>query len=447
MDARALEAIQARLAEAERNYCARHPASAERHAEAARHLPGGNTRTVLHYPPFPLTWASGRDNRLVDLDGHEFVDLLGEFSAGLYGHSEPVIQAAMKQAIDDGLVLGGPNRYEARLAAAIKERFPSIELIRFTNSGTEANLIAFSLARALSGRPRILVFDGAYHGGVFDFGPAKSRLGLPVEWLIGEFNDIETTCELIDSNSASLAAVVVEPVMGRGCLPASNGFLGALREASASAGAILIFDEVMTSRLSPSGMQGVANVRPDLTTFGKYLGGGASFGALGGRRDLMQRFDPSSPDGFAHAGTFNNNVLSMAAGWAGLTKVFTPQACARVNTLGDRLRAALNAAATARQGPLRATGFGSLVGLHFTTRGAPTRPREAYSPDPQSEQAQTAVKALFHLEMLARGYFFSRRGYIALPLPTTAADCDGFVAAVDDFLARNGRDIAALLPC
>ena len=445
MDPRALEALAARLADAERRYRTRNPSSAERHASAVRHLPGGNTRTVLHYAPFPLTWASGRGNRLVDLDGHEYVDLLGEFSAGLYGHSEPVIQAAMKQAIDDGLVLGGPNRYEARLAEAIKARFPSIDLIRFTNSGTEANLVAFSLVRAITARPRILVFDGAYHGGVFDFGPAKARLGLPLDWLIGEFNDVDATRALIRTNAAALAAVVVEPLIGRGCLPADSGFLRMLREESTAAGALLVFDEVMTSRLSPSGMQGLAGITPDLTTLGKYLGGGASFGAIGGRRDLMQRFDPSHADALMHAGTFNNNVLSMAAGSAGLTQVFTPEACVRVNALGDRLREQLNVAASARQAPFRATGIGSLVGLHFTGRHAPSRPQDTYPTDAASERAQTIVKALFHLDMIERGYFFSRRGYIALSLPTTDDDCAGFVAAVDQFLAAHGRDVRAAL--
>ena len=142
--------------EVEATYRALHPNSARRHASAARHMPGGNTRSVLHYSPFPLTWAGGAGSRLRDADGLDYLDLLGEYSAGLYGHSNPIIQSALKQAIDGGMVLGGPNLYEARLAEAIRARFPSIDLIRFTNSGTEANLLALSAVRALTrGRSRV----------------------------------------------------------------------------------------------------------------------------------------------------------------------------------------------------------------------------------------------------------------------------------------------------
>ncbi len=307
------EDLAGALAAAESHYRARHPNSARRHAGATAHLPGGNTRTVLHYRPFPLTFARGHGNRLTDIDGLEYLDLLGEYSAGLYGHSNPIIHAAMHQALDDGLVLGGPNVYEARLADAICARFPSLDLVRFTNSGTEANLMALSVARAVAPkRPRVMVFDGAYHGGVFYFRRGGALLNAPFDWLLGEYNDIRGTRELLREQGESIAAVIVEPLLGGGCIVGSAEFLRMLREECTASGIILIFDEVMTSRLSPAGRQGLLAIRPDLTTFGKYLGGGASFGAFGGRRDLMQRLDPAQPHAFSHAGTFNNNVLSMA---------------------------------------------------------------------------------------------------------------------------------------
>src|SRR5437867_1485319 len=169
------------LMEAETRYRDRHPASAARHDKAAQYMPGGNTRTVLHYSPFPLAWAGGKGNRLIDVDGLEYVDLLGEYTAGLYGHSDPIIQAAQRKAIDEGTVLGGPNQYEAQLAAAICARFPSVELIRFTNSGTEANLLAISAARALKpDRPRVMAFEHGYHGGVFYFSGGHDQLNYPI---------------------------------------------------------------------------------------------------------------------------------------------------------------------------------------------------------------------------------------------------------------------------
>lgn len=431
------------LAEVETRYRERHSHSARRHEYATRHMPGGNTRTVLHYSPFPLTFASGRGNRLTDVDGFEYLDLLGEYSAGLYGHTHPIIQAAMKRAIEDGLTLGGPNLYEARLAEAIRTRFASIELIRFTNSGTEANLMALSAVRALRpARPRVLVFDGGYHGGVFYFRHGGSRLNVPFDWLIGDYNDIEGTRALLRSHAGAVAAVMVEPMLGGGCIPGTREFLGMLREECTAQGSFLIFDEVMTSRLSPAGLQGLLDIKPDMTTLGKYLGGGASCGAFGGRRELMERFDPDAADAFEHAGTFNNNVLSMAAGLAGLTEVFTAPEVQRINALGDRLRERLNGVASAHRAPFQATGLGSLIGLHF---GSAMVQRQA-DPDAvqgDAERAKTAVETLFHLEMLERGYYFGRRGYIALSLPTTESDCNGLVEAVGDFFAVRGALIGS----
>lgn len=420
------------LANAEKRYRARHPNSASRHAYAAAHMPGGNTRTVLHYSPFPLTWAGGKGNRLTDVDGLEYLDLLGEYSAGLYGHSDPIVHAAVRAALDAGLALGGPNLYEARLAEAIRARFASMDLVRFTNSGTEANLLALSTARALRpGRPRVMAFDGAYHGGVFQFRHGGSQLNVPFDWLIGEYNEIEATRALLRAHARTLGAVIVEPMLGGRCIAGTAEFLTMLRAECSAHDIILVFDEVMTSRLGPAGVQGLLGIAPDLTTLGKYLGGGAPFGAFGGRRAIMERFDPARPDSLNHAGTFNNNVLSMAAGLAGLTQVFTPAAANRINALGDRLRDRLNHMAHARAARFEATGRGSLVGLRFGN-GPADRAQSRASGD--ESDAQRQLEALFHLDMLERGYYFGRRGYVALSLPTTEADCDGFSDAVDDFL-------------
>ena len=314
--------LAAAVAEAEARYVAANPRSAERHRRATDSMPGGNTRTVLHYSPFPLTLAGGEGCRVRDLDGHGYTDFLGEYTAGLYGHSQPVIQAAIKKVVDDGMALGGPNPYEGELAAELCKRFPSVERVRFCNSGTEANLFAISTARLATGRPAVMVFDGAYHGGVFYFGQHKTEINAPFPWVYATYNDIDGTLALIDKHAAELAAVLIEPMMGSGGgIAASRAFLQALRDACTKHGIVLIFDEVMTSRLSSGGLQKVHGVTPDMTSFGKYLGGGASFGAFGGRADLMARYDPSRADAVSHAGTFNNNVISMAAGLTGLREI------------------------------------------------------------------------------------------------------------------------------
>jgi len=302
--------LVARLADAEKRYVAANPESHRLHERRSRFMPGGNTRTTIHQPPFPLTIVRGEGARLTDADGHAYVDFLGEYTAGLYGHSNPVIVRAIRDALEDGFVLGAPNRHEAALAEAICTRFPSIELVRFCNSGTEANLLALSLCRAVTGRSAVLVFAGAYHGGILLFAHGSSALNPPFGWVVGEYNDATAAARLIEQCAPELAAVIVEPLQGAaGVIPGESTFLRTVRESTTAHDVPLVFDEVMTSRLAPGGMQQALGIEPDLTTLAKFVGGGLAFGAFGGRRDLMGRFDPSRPDALQHGGTSNNDVL------------------------------------------------------------------------------------------------------------------------------------------
>src|SRR5919202_186869 len=331
--------LDVQIAEALRHYVEGNPESRRLHEERARFMPGGNTRSVIHVDPFPLTVVRGDGARIVDADGHEYLDFLGEYTAGLYGHSHPAIVQAIRDALADGIVLGAPNVYEGGLASAVCERFPSIELVRFCNSGTEANLLALSLARVASGKPAVMVFEGAYHGGVFFFKDADAPLNAPFRYLVGRYNDPEAAARQIAEHAHELAAVFVEPMQGSGgVIPGEPEFLHALGEATAATGVLLVLDEVMTSRLSRGGLQETLAIRPDRRKRGKYVGGGIACGAFGGRADLMARFDPARPDALAHAGTFNNAVLTMAAGLAGLRRVYKGEECARLDALGDRPR-------------------------------------------------------------------------------------------------------------
>jgi glutamate-1-semialdehyde 2,1-aminomutase len=437
--------LDAAIAEAEARYSAANPRSKARTQAAAQVMPGGNTRTVLHYTPFPLAWSGGKANHLTDLDGHDYLDFLGEYTAGLYGHSDPVIQGAIAKALKDGIVLGGPNRYEAQLAEAICKRIPSIELVRFCNSGTEANMFAIQTARIMTGRDKIMVFEFAYHGGVFYFGSHGNPLNLPLNWVKGHYNETEFTRRLIAEHGDDLAAVLVEPMQGSsGCIPADPDFLGMLREECSRRGILLIFDEVMTSRLSPSGCQGLLGIKPDMTTLGKYLGGGLSFGAFGGRRDLMERYDPYRSDSIGHAGTFNNNVCSMAGGAAGLTQVFTAEEAVRLNALGDQMRNRLTALARRHQAPLQVTGVGSLMNLHFA-KGPVRTPADAHPSDPATENRMGELLKLLHLDMIAAGIYFARRGFVALSLPMREPDVQRFEAALDEFLSTRGALVKTVI--
>jgi glutamate-1-semialdehyde 2,1-aminomutase len=418
--------IDAALNEAKEAYVTSAPASLARYVEATTVMPGGNTRTVLHYAPFPLAMARAEGCRMWDVDGREFIDFLGEYTAGLYGHSHPVIRAALDRALDNGISFGASNMTEARFARAVCERF-GLQRVRFTNSGTEANLLAISLGRIFTRRQKVLVFNGGYHGAVFGFAGGGSPINIPFEYVVAPYNDIERTRALITDD---LALVILEPMIGSGgCIAASPEFLAMLRRETTRVGALLILDEVMTSRLAPGGLQSVLGVKPDLTTFGKYIGGGMSFGAFGGRAEIMDLFDPRRADALPHAGTFNNNVLTMAAGLTGLTDVYTARAALALNARGETLRGRLNTLCQAVNAPLQFTGIGSMLAVH-TTRGPIVSPEDAAKADPK-------LKELFFFDMLAHGIWLARRGMMTVSLPIGDIECDALAAAVQEFLSTR----------
>jgi glutamate-1-semialdehyde 2,1-aminomutase len=288
--------------------------------------------------------------------------------------------------------------------------------------------MAIALARVVTGRPGIAVMRGGYHGGLLYFGGGGSPVNAPYEAIVLDYNDVEGARASIREHADRLAAVVVEPVLGSGgVIPATREFLQALQEEARAHGVLLILDEVMTSRLSPSGAAPLFGLTPDLLTLGKYLGGGLSFGAFGGRADLMGRFDPSQPGALPHAGTFNNNVLSMAAGLAGLTQVLDDARLEALNARGDRLREQLNAV-MAPHGWV-ATGMGSMVGFHPVS--GPVRSLADLA------DADDRRRELLFLDLLERGFYVAPRGFIALSIEVTDDDVDEFVAAVAEALAAR----------
>jgi len=425
--------VAAALADAEARFAEANPKSGAAYAAACAGLPGGNTRTVLFYPPFPLMLSRGDDCRLTDLDGHEYVDFQVEQTAGIYGHSEPKILNAIRDALDEGITLGGPTVREARLADLMQARFPAVELARFTNSGTEANLLALATARAVTGREKLIGFRGSYHGSVVSFGPYGSMLNVPFPWNFCRYNDVEGARAEIRRLGDDLAGVIVEPMTGSGgCIAATPEFVAMLREETERVGALLLFDEVMTSRLSPGGLHGLWNVKPDLVSFGKYLGGGLTFGAFGGARRIMERFDPRRPDALSHAGTFNNNVLTLSAAIAGLEQVFTVEAAERLNADGDALRKRLGDVLRSHEIAGQVTGIGSMMMVHLTDE-------ELSSPE-DSAKVSATLRGLLHLALIERGFYVARRNMIVLSMPMGAAEFDGLVDAFDDAI-RHYKDV------
>ncbi|MBH67054.1 MAG: aspartate aminotransferase family protein [Rhodospirillaceae bacterium] len=417
--------LESSYIEAEENFIQRNPKSAAMHSKAAEVMPGGNTRTVLHYAPYPLTFAKGEGAYLYDADGHKLVDFLGEYTAGIYGHDNPIIQAAIETAVRDGIVLGGPNLMEARLAQVIVDRFPALDLVRFTNSGTEANLMAIGAARAFTGRSQVMAMQGGYHGGVLYFA-SPSPINAPYDITLIPYNDPEAARDSIKRIADDLACIIVEPMMGSsGCIPATTEFLETLREATQEVGALLIFDEVMTSRLAPGGRHGELDILPDLITLGKYLGGGVSFGGFGGRADIMEGFNPKSKGAWPHAGTFNNNIMTMTAGLAGLTQLFTPEACKVLNEKGDVFRKRLTNCVEKRSLPIQVTGIGSMSNVHFTDKPVLR---------PIIDPVASRKRDLMHLDMLNGGVYHARRCMMNLSLPMTDADLDFAIQTFEEFL-------------
>jgi glutamate-1-semialdehyde 2,1-aminomutase len=414
--------IDLALQQARENYIDAHPQSAAAFDLSENYMPGGNTRTVLFHKPFPLRILSGSGCKLTDADGIEYVNMLGEYTAGLFGHNNPVIRKAIDKALDDGINLSGHTVNEIKLAQLVCDRFPSIEKVRFTNSGTEANLLAISTARYVTGRDKVMVFEGGYHGGLLYFRKGGTPINAPFEYVVADYNDTHGTAALIEQYKDDLACIVVEPMQGSaGCIPAARDFLAMLRRTSERTKTVLIFDEVMTSRLSHGGVQEMLDIVPDMTTLGKYIGGGMSFGAFGGSERLMQIFDPRDNNAVPHAGTFNNNALTMAAGVAALRDVLTDSALERLNNRGDKLRSALNRICRQNGSCIQFTGQGSILGLHTTIL-------EIHSVRDLVNCDDRKLELIF-LDLLDQGYYIARRGFIALMLSLEQEQLDGFVEA------------------
>jgi glutamate-1-semialdehyde 2,1-aminomutase len=424
-----MEPLNHAIEDARARYVAANPRSMAADKNAEQYLPGGNTRTVLHYEPFPLTMVSGQGAELCDLDDHRYVDFVGEYSAGLFGHSDETVKSAVHDALDTGISMGAPTSYERNLAGLLCERFPAIDQIRFCNSGTEANIWALTTARLLTGRSKLIAFNGAYHGGVIKFPDGPCKLNLPFDFVLADYNDTEGAEEAIRNTGDELAAVIVEPILGAGGnIPGNKTFLEMLRRATRDVGALLIFDEVKTARLGPAGTQGILGIVPDLTTLGKFIGGGLTTGAFGGTAEVMAHFNPKLPGNWNHAGTFNNNVCSMAAGYAAMSKVYTPQRAAEFFDWSESFRLSLNEMFAAKAVPMYANGMGSIIAIHFSNR--PTKRAADIS------KGCRALRPLLHMELLLDGVLVCSRGDFFLSLPMTDEQLSKARSALEKFIDR-----------
>jgi glutamate-1-semialdehyde 2,1-aminomutase len=418
-------------------YTDRTPGSREMDRLAKNSLPGGDTRWATYYLPYPAYMERGEGYTLTDADGNRYIDFQNNYTSLVHGHAHPDITAAIQQQAAHSVVYGAPAEQQFQLADLITQRLQGVDQLRFTNSGTEATMMAMRIARAFTGRQIILKMDGGYHGShdltevniTPDLSNNKLPLprvetnGVPLSVLdsvaVARFNDLESVEDILKAKSGQIAAIITEPLMNTaGIILPEEGFLSGLRELADRYGVLLIFDEVVTLRLHEHGYQGKTGVLPDLTAVGKLIGGGLPIGAFGGRAEIMQRFDPAMPNGFHHSGTFNGNPLTMAAGIASV-KALTPQAIDHINQLGAALRQGIDDAFAETGIHGLATGEGSLAYVHWTA-GKITSAADVV----RWKQKAGELPRLLHMELLNLGIFSANRGLFNISTPMTGEVVD-----------------------
>ena len=424
--------------------------SATLYRRASEVLAGGSTRLTTFFTPYPIYAAAGSGSRVTDADGVERVDCLNNYMTLIHGHAHPAVVEAAIEQIRLGSCFAMPTEREIELAEIIARRVDSVETMRFCNSGSEAVLLAIKAARAHTGRPMVAKCEGAYHG---CYDPVEVSLGsspenwgdprvparvpytvgLPVKVMedvvVLPYNDAESSRRLIDRYADRLAAIVVDPVPTRvGCVPMRREYAEVLREAATRHGIVLVFDEVASFRVRYRGAQSMVGITPDLTTFGKIIGGGLPVGAVGGRRDVMSVFDASKGRPRAsHGGTFNANPATMAAGAAAM-RLLTEDALDTLNARGDRARERINAAFEAAGVAGQATGAGSLVMVHFKRRDL-VNLRDVHPDASESRRISTLHKAL-----LNRGFIVGSGGLAAISTANTDREIDDLAGAIEDSL-------------
>ena len=438
--------------EIERAYVSRTPGSRRADEAACRFLPGGSTRSATDSHPYPIYMKRGKGCFLTDLDGNRYIDFMNNYTVLMLGHAHPTVNEAIAEQLRHGILFGAPSENQYQLGQKICERVASVDKVRFCNTGTEAAMYALRAARAVTGRNKVIKMEGGFHGNTEQVeisvspnialaGSSERPTPLPdtqgitdgvlQDVLVAPYNNVEATQRIIDNHQKDVAAVIIEPVMGySGMIPADKAFLTFLREITARYQIVLIFDEIISFRLSRGGAQETYGVKPDLTTFGKIIGGGLPIGAFGGREDIMDIFSPKRKNPMHHSGTFNGNALTMAAGIASLQEM-DDSLISSANTLGDRLREGLQNAfhKTGIRGQV--TGAGSLMNVHFCTQDVrDLRTAKA------NWDVSLPVRDLLNLALKNRGVYTPRRVMFCISSPMTGKEIDQTLSVFEESLEQ-----------
>ncbi|MET3597805.1 glutamate-1-semialdehyde 2,1-aminomutase [Mesorhizobium shonense] len=416
---------------------------------ARKVMPGGNTRTTVYIDPFPIYADRGEGCHVWDVDGNVYYDCINNFTAMIHGYGHPDVTTAVVSQIAHGTAFGAPTESELDLAELLVERLPSVEQVRFANSGTEGVMMAIKAARAFTGRPKIVKIEGAYHGS-YDFAEV-SLDSSPANWgdmpastayakgtpagvlndvIAVPFNDTEALRAVFDAHGGTIAGVLIDPMPNRaGLIPARKDYLEATVEIAHCFGSLVIFDEVISLRLGYSGAQGLWGIDPDLTALGKIIGGGFPVGAVGGRAEVMAVFDPTrGKPALPHAGTFTANPVTMRAGLAAM-RTLTPESFEHLESIGALLRKGITDSLARHGLNGQCVGLGSLFKVHFTAPPI-TDYRSVYPGASERKKLN-----LFHKGLLDRGVLSASYGLFALSTPMTENDARDILSAVDGALA------------
>jgi glutamate-1-semialdehyde 2,1-aminomutase len=400
--------------------------SADLMARAARVMPGGNTRTASFYPPYPVVIERGDGAWVWDVDGRRYVDMFANGLSLIHGHNYPPVRQAIESALLRGTAWAGASRDQIAYAEVLTERLPSMERLRFTNSGSEAGMLAVKAARSVTGRPYVLKFTGAYHGSYPDLEAGLyGQADIPGRALTAPFNDIEAVERVLSARGHEIAAIVIEPVLVTGRVVAPlPGFLTQLQALARRHGALTLLDDCLMLRLAVGGSAAKFGLQPDLTMLGKFLGGGTPFGAVGGRADIMERFNPTAPGCLFHGGSFNGNPIGCAAGLATLRDL-TAARIAAMDARRQRIADALLKRSQELGLDIELSGFGSVAGIAFAAD--PSR----HEDDPSA----LTLGPLFHLACANAGVLLGPGGIIAL---STVHDETATSAAIAGMSAALG---------
>jgi glutamate-1-semialdehyde 2,1-aminomutase len=412
------------------------------YSEAVKHIPGGVNSPVRAFKSVgmnPLYIERGLGSRIYDVDGNEYIDYVGSWGPLLLGHADPEVVSAITEAAAYGTSFGACNSREVAMAQQLTNIFPSMDMVRMVNSGTEATMSAIRLARGFTGKSKIIKFEGCYHGHADSFlikaGSGVLTLGIPgspgitertaSDTLVASFNDIDSVTNLIKQHKNDIAALILEPVMGNvGVVLPQDNFLQKLRDITAENGILLIFDEVITGfRVALGGAQQRFGVKPDLTCLGKVIGGGLPVGAFGGRRDIMEHLAPNGP--VYQAGTLSGNPLALAAGLAMLKKASQPGFYDQLENKAQQMEQAVREILKKYKKDLVYNRIGSMSTLFFTS-GKVTSYKEAVAAD-------AGLYAQYFRKMLENGVYLAPSQYEAafISAAHTASDLEQTAQAMD----------------